>query len=544
LLGLPAALLAVGLAPPAPAAAAAQEPARDEPARLFEWTLGSVEIRTRDVYSDEEAERSFLARAVDATHATTRVSVVRRELWIEPGEPIRVVDAEELERVLRRTGLFAEVRVELRPSSTPGVADLVIETEDRLSLLVGAAGSLVGAVTSVGAAVGESNLFGSGDRVALGYSENSAGESRGAFSYRDRHVLGTHVRGDVRVGRTDEGDFGSLAFERPFRVLVDRYAWRAQVGRSEGEVDYHEAGDTVAEVPRTRASFSLAGFERRGPPERAWTFGLLLDHDASEFGRAQGAQADQIEVPGDTDATFAGSSLAYRHLLGFRKVRGLDTLDYVQDLTLSAGAKLTLGATARSEEGEDDALQPTLGLEANFALEALEDTYVALSAEGLARSRAGELPGWSVGLDLRAFALGHAPHTLAARLAFDEAFEGEGLPIELTLGEDRGLRGYPSRELTGARVARLNLEDRIDLQSRIGSLELGAVAFFDVGWIAERGEGFGRPWRSLGCGLRIGSDELLGSGVVRIDLSFPLDDPEGRELDPLLSIALGQVFEF
>lgn len=550
---------------------AAAEPADDTPQVATDaapdqlWTLGTVEVDTRDIYSDEEVEHNWIARLFNATHWTTRASVVRREFWIAPGQSFRLADVEELERNLRATGLFREVRVRLVPRTPPeavgpedarsagagadpgataGIADVRIETEDRLSISIGASGSFVGSVSSLGTTISESNLLGLGDRIAIGYSENSEDEFRGALSYRDRHFLGSWVTATAQVGRTEEGEFGGIGFERPFKHLADDESWRIGAGTNETAVDYYDSGDVVAEVPVLRDVFDAAVSRRFGTPEQSWTAGLRVQHETSDFDAARGPAAALIEVPGDIESTFAGFAFGYRDIFGFREVQGLDTLGYVQDLQLSAGFDAQIGPTFRSEEGEDDATQPTLGLNTNFAFEPLHDTFVSIAANGRGRVDSDDLQGWAVGFDLTAYELALRPHTFATHLSFDEAYEGEGLPIQLTLGEDQGLRGYPSQEFAGERVLKLNFEDRIDLGARIGTVEFGAVLFFDVGWVEDRGEGFGAPLRSAGFGVRLGSNALLGSRVVRIDLSFPLDDFEGEDFDPLVSVSLGQVFTF
>lgn len=550
---------------------AAVAPADDTPQVTAEaasdqvWTLGTVEVDTRDIYSDEEVEHNWIARVLNATHWTTRASVVRREFWIAPGQPLRMADVEELERNLRATGLFREVRVRLvprtaadgagpedargaaaaaDPSATADVADVFIETEDRLSISIGASGSFVGAVSSLGTTISESNLFGMGDRIAVGYSENSEDEFRGALSYRDRHFLGSWVTATAQIGRTEEGEFGGIGFERPFKHLADDESWRIAAATNETAVDYYDSGDVVAEVPVLRDSFDAAVSRRFGTTERSWTAGLRAQYDTADFSAARGPGAASIDVPGDTESTFAGFAFGHRTIFGFREVQGLDTLGYVQDLQLSADFDALIGPTFRSEEGEENSTQPTVGLNTHFAFEPLHDTFVSIAANGRGRMDGDDLQGWALGFDLTAYELALRPHTLAAHLSFDEADENEGLPIQLTLGEDQGLRGYPAQEFAGERVLKLNFEDRIDFGARLGTVQFGAVVFFDVGWIEDRGEGFGAPLRSVGFGLRLGSDALLGARVVRIDLSFPLDDFEGEEFDPLVSLSLGQVFTF
>ncbi len=508
------------------------------------FVLNTVEVDTRDIYSEAEAEKNFLARTLNATHWTTRVAVVRRECWLRPGRAYTSADVEELERNLRATGLFAAVSARLRPTDVPGVADVIVETKDRLSLSLGASGSFVGDVSSVGTAVSESNLLGMGDRISVSYTENSEDEFRGAFSYRDRHVLGSWVTGNVQVGRTEDGDFAALSVERPFRYLADLWSWQIGGSTTTNVADYFEAGEIVAEVPNERDAFDVFAARRFGPPERSWTVGLRSAHEDITYGAAEGPAAGTITVPGDTTSTLLGVELGHRRIFGFRKVQGLDTIDFVQDLALSMGFTALVGARYRVEDGVGDAVQPTFSLAQRLAFSPANDTYVSLAIDGRARTEEGELEGWSTGLDLSMFELALRPHTLAFRLSYDEAFEGQGLPVQLTLGEDSGLRGYPAREFTGGRIVRINFEDRIDLNARIGSVQFGAVVFADVGWVEDRGQGFGRPLRSAGIGLRLGSDALLGPRVVRIDLSIPLDEVDGQEFDPLVSISLGQVFGF
>lgn len=540
-LGLALALFACTT--PADRTSAGPQPSlTDDPVKLTVFTLGSVEVRTRDVFSDERAAKSALARLVNATHWTTRERVIRRELWIQPGQPIRPVDVEELERNLRATGMFAEVRATLVPSAVEGLADLVIETEDRLSLAFGGSGSFVGAVSSVGAALSENNLLGSGDRLSLSFSENSENEFRGTLSYVDRHFAGSWITASARIGRTEDGEFGALSFDRPFKHLADRGAWRLSVAKAESGVDYFAAGDTVAEAPLVRETLEGAVFQRYGPAEQSWTVGLRGQYDTFDFDRVSGPAAGSIRVPGDTETTLAGLTVGLRSLFGFRKVQGLDTLDYIQDVALSAGFDALLGATARTEVAADDSVQPTLSLGTHLTFEALPDTLVAVRTEARGRTRGGDPQSWNVGFDLSAFELSLRPHTLAAHFSYDEADTLDELPVQFTLDENQGLRGYPARELTGTRVARINLEDRIDLGARLGAFHFGAVVFFDAGWIEDGNEGFGRPLRSAGFGLRIGSGALLGARVARIDVSFPLDDYEGQSFDPLVSLSFGQVF--
>ena len=159
------------------------------------------------------------------------------------------------------------------------------------------------------------------------------------------------------------------------------------------------------------------------------------------------------------------------------------------------------------------------------------------------RWHAGDTVGWRTSLGGRAYYALERHHTLCLNVAFDAVEEAQDLPIELTLGDVNGLRGYPSRQLVGTRRLLANLEHRLDTTVEVLTLRVGAVVFFDAGWVG-RGRELGAPYTAAGCGLRIGSSRLLGGNVLRIDVARPLDALPDEHQGWQLSVSIGQVFTF
>ncbi len=508
-----------------------------------EWRLGEIAIEASDIYSEEAAARNPLRGLANATHWRTRDAVIRREIWKRPGDRVDEAFAEELERNLRATGLFGSVQVSLRASDgDPGVRDLFVATRDRLSLNGGASASVVGDVASGGVSLGESNFLGMGDSVRFSFFENDQGDSRGVASYSDRYLAGTWTSAIADAGRTDDGDFYGVRLQRPFRFLADRFAWSASARDAAQDRDYFFLGDTVAEVPFQETSGSASATWRDGTRERFVTGGFLARHWTREYGVARTAPGVGVRVPGDTASTFAGVAASWTNIDSFVKATRLDTLEFVQDIQVGTRVSVEAGATYRDELGGDARAQPTLSAAVDRTWAFGASTFASARVAGLARTVAGDATGWSTTGDLRLFQRAGKLHTLAAAATYIEASESEDLPVQLVLGEGNGLRGYPRQEFTGQRFLRVNVEDRIHPGLALGALDFGAVVFADAGWITARGEALGRPLTSVGFGLRIGSTELLGRGVIRVDVSFPLDDFLGRSYDPLVSVSLGQVF--
>ena len=170
-------------------------------------------------------------------------------------------------------------------------------------------------------------------------------------------------------------------------------------------------------------------------------------------------------MPGDTDATYLAVTASAQTIDGFEKVTGLDTIRFVQDVRLGTTLRGEFGATVRDEAGRGTEVQPTLAADLRTAHRLTSSAYVSAGLSGRARVFAGEAVGWRSAVDLRAYELSLPDQTLAFSARLTSADESQDLPVQLTLGEDSGLRGYPRRELVGDQVLRLNLEDRWDTGS-------------------------------------------------------------------------------
>jgi len=505
--------------------------------------LRQVRVTTGDVFDDQTAKGHGLAGLVNSLHWATREEVVAREVWMQPGATVTAAQAEELERNLRALNLFATVKVRLVETGEPGVVDLEVVTRDRLTLSFGAGASYVGGVTGFRATLGESNLGGFGNRLVGSFARNSEGEFRGAVAYTDLHVLDTWHTGTVRVSRTDDGDSIGLDLHRPFKHLADPYSYGFTARHDDDAVEYFRGGDSVAKVETRTVALSGDASWATGPEDRRRVAGFVFSVDSHDYAAATGPLAPEIRIPGHTQTLFTGLTARWSLIDGYREVEGIDTIDYVQDLTLGLFFGATVGTRWREEDGKGAAVQPEFSANVSWAAEPLEGVFAKFSTHGTIRYDDSEAVGWNGNLSAWLFAMTSPNNTLGGSATFDAVEETQDLPIELTLGEDNGLRGYRARQFAGTRRTRLNLEDRYDTGICVATFRVGAVAFFDSGWIGEHGD-LGWAYKSAGVGLRIGSTPLAGDGLLRVDLAKPLDDVPGESDGWKLSVSVGQVFTF
>lgn len=511
------------------------------PVLSAEYRLSSINIVTDDVFDKAQADDSWVANFLNTINWTTKHAVIERQLWMQVNDVVSDEDAQELERKLRAMDIFADVKVRLLPSpNNEDGAILDIQTRDRTSITFGSSGSFVGGVGTVGFTASERSLFGNGDIITLGYTENTTGDNRLAFSYEDIHFINNTTRASVRFGETEDGDFSGIAITSPFQHLGDNFSWDIGLEQEDRATDFLLNGNVVASVPFLKQSQVFTSTWRSGPKLQRWRNGIVLRNDTTDYFAATGELASDVDVPNDFTRIFAGVLIGYDNTDYFRKVIGLDTVVFPQDIRIGYNHELLLGIGRREQGLESD--QTEIFYKTQAALQLGEHNYVSAELDTFARLRNKTSMQRRVRFTLSAYALGLKQQTLASRLSYDNNFIRDGLPIESRLGESDGLRGYENDSFSGVKRLRFNLEDRIFTNMQVATFSVGLLAFFDAGWVADKGDDFGSPYRSVGVGLRLGSKQLLGRNLLRIDLSFPLDNPDSDS--PLLSISTGQLFSF
>lgn len=495
--------------------------------------------------SSQQQALALIAGSVNRFHKTTLESVIRREAGIRAGDSITVADVAGVERRLRNLGIFASVTAKLATGES-GV-DLIISTRDSFSIVAGASGSYLGGVGNIGFTTGDKNLLGTGNKLLFGISRTTTGDFRGSVRLTDLHFFEKPWKSEYSIGRTNEGDFFSFKLTDPFRSQHDSRAWSFTTDRKERSVKYYRDGSTVVQVPEERSTIAGSHVWRTGTSDQYFRKGIVTSFTQSDYSPANGVLADEISVPQDRRTLFIGGLLGRDLVQSYRKVQGVDTLNFVQDLRLGSSAEIQFGVNVIEDYNTVDSNSrndPTLSILLNKSTSFGEHSLLSFSFNGTAGfEESGKRP-WGGTLNIKAYNTRIKNTTLALNTDYSTGKDGSGLPVQLTLGENNGLRGYDTRQFEGRHRFRVNLESRYRTGWKLGVLDLGLVGFVDAGWVAEDGDSSPEVRRSIGAGLRLASNSLLGPTVIRVDLAAPLDSPAGDGSDPSLSAAVGQVFRF
>ncbi len=524
-----------------PAMAAAQEAA----AGCAEGRISVIFIDNHSVFnlSDPDLEERFTwaYRLANSLHARTRADVIRRELLFAEGDCYNAETLRDTERVLRGADFLADVDL-FGIRQPDGTVHVVVDTEDEWSTLVQPEISSRDGLTLVGFRIGEKNFLGLGREVHLFYGEDKEEEVYG-FAYRTPQLFETRWDSELRAEKTPVGSRFEQTLAHPFVGRAGRWAFRQSLRHIDQYFEYFmkEDEDLVGIwFPEQRRSFDVGGVFRWGTRRNDRTMlGAALTGEWIAYPPGiRYVPDDDLELEGPPPAPpfpmDSISSVRLALLLGQRNVyfvrrEGLNTLRGTEDIRLGVEAELGIAPSLPGISSDRDlalnfglyvAGEPGAGflMGGDFSIEGRRDYEGGVSGSEW-RDVFAQLDGWTYWRPNE-----ESTHTMVAAFSAVGGWHA-GVPFQLTLGRDAGLRGYDRHIAPGARRVVGSLEHRAYLGWPFPDLfDLGSVLFVDAGKMWAGNAPFGTNTSvvaDVGFGLRAafppGSRQVL-----RVDVGFPV----------------------
>jgi hypothetical protein len=518
--------------------------------RIAEVVVMSHSVFDRDDVTDE-SRFAWAYRLANSLHVPTRPEVVHREVLFAVGDCYDVELLRDSERLLRAFDFLAAADIYgVRLPS--GEVQVVVDTQDEWSTRVDPRIRSNGGLQLRGLRLREDNLAGTGRHLSL-FVDREGEERVFGITYFTPHFLRTRWNMGLRFARTEVGPSHHQSVAYPFVGETGRVAFRQSLERDDR---YFEAfiaqpsGDlALVQVPVSRRQLEVGSAVRWGTARyRHSVFGLAVAGEWIDYPGEAVVQEDTDHPMRQSPPVWTPvSSMRLMMLAGQRNVyytrhRGLDTLRGIEDVELGVETEATLGPTLPVVSEERDIavgfgfyaageLDPRTIVGGRFTFEARR-----------AYHRLAGLPEWNdalAQLDTWAYVRPSpaSRHLFVASLAAVGGWHGRG-PFQLTLGGDTGLRGFPRHTDPGGRRVVGSLEQRTYLGAPFDLLDLGSVAFLDVGkiWPGHGPFGTESPVRvSVGAGLRTafppGSRQ-----TYRLDVGFPI---QGRGTGSGVAVSLG-----
>jgi hypothetical protein len=495
--------------------------------------IGSIRIDVGDVFDTSvEGEDGWVYRTANKLHIETRNSVIREQLLFKPGEPYNQRLLLETERLLRANGYLYDAVIV--PVAYDGTAvDLEVRTRDVWTLNPGFNFSRKGGTNTFGAQIQEDNLLGTGQQLALEWRSDVARESI-LLSYFNPHFLYSYTRLGLSYVDSDDGSTKLVNLNRPFYALDVRHAGGISAFQSERNDARYQLGDEVGEFAHQEDFGEVyGGYSRglRGRWVRRWTYGFTYERDRFAIDPTQPLGGP---LPPDRELAYPwiGFDIVEDN---FQERINQDQIRRTEDVLVGLRASARLGYAAPAFGADRNAIIASASVQDGTDLRSGQSLFGSLSASG--RIEQGELVNGVLSAEGRFYwaTSRYSKFYVSVSGALAEQLDQE---LQLTLGGDNGLRGYPLRYQAGTARALLTLEQRYYTKWYPFRLfHVGAAAFFDMGrtWGTDvTGLESSGLLRDVGVGLRLGSSRSSFGNVVHIDLAFPLDGDDDIDSVQLL----------
>lgn len=481
--------------------------------------IDEIEIVVEDVFEDGGVTPPFWAyRMANDLHVKTREHVVRRELLFAEGEPMDEEALAQTERNLRALPFLRRARVEAIPLGEQRVR-VRVTASDSWSTHPEIRLAKVGNEWIWGVGLRERNLLGYGKQLAV-LHDSGLDRDETFVSYGDPRFLGSRFATGVLLSDASDGHRVRFSLVRPFFAIDTPWSLRFVLEDFDRLDPLFEDGERVDELRhvRRRGEAELARAVQRSSTS-AVRLHLGYIHTDDEVGGGADVRRFGIVRAGVSAVSHDFVKLAY-----------LNRFERPEDINLGSQASAFFGASTPTLGGEEQTsyfyfVSASRGLRLN------RRGFLLSSASWQARRRNERLENHFTLLRLHLIQKLAEKKLVLAKAIFNY---GRNLDpeIQVRLGAEGGLRGYPVRQFNGNRSFLASVEGRWFIADEIGKLvSVGVAAFADSGFAWPEGQPMAlRDLRSnVGVSLLLGSNRVSASRPgVRFDVAYALQPIAGR----------------
>ena len=480
-------------------------------------SIRTIEIISSQVFHEAEEDGGFWAYQIaNKLHIQTREGIIRQELLFAPGDPANPELLAETERNLRALVFIRDARIETVPHED-GTVDVRVWTFDAWSTVPELSFAKVGNEITWGVGASERNLLGRGKQVELTFRHELERDSANFF-YRDPRVAGSRVASSIGYSDLSDGSRGRFNVSQPFFSVDTKWAFGFQLLGFDQLDPLYQDGKRVEDLRHVSAGGSLD--VARAVKRTAYS--ALRLHAGYQ------KQRDNVEsMVRDFGILRVGvSSVRHRYL----KLTHMNRFEVAEDFNLGTQASAFFGISTPALGGEPGKVY-FFRLSEQVGMALGPEHFLRGGADWHARHRRGDLEN-----SLATFRLDYvnkmAPRravVATAQLRYGSNLDPE---VQLTLGAQNGLRGYPVFQFAGDRSLLVSAEQRIFIADEVARLVSFAVGFFaDAGYAWPRGTkmAFNDLRANVGIGLLLGRNRLSATRPgVRFDLAYALHPVAGR----------------
>jgi outer membrane protein assembly factor BamA len=484
--------------------------------------IGRIEIEPRNIFDEKDPrENSGLYKLADHLHIRTKPSTIRAQLLFKSGDRYSGKLLAETERNLRKLVFVYDAHV-VPVRFADGKVDVKVITRDVWTLDPNISFGRSGGTNSTNFSLQEENFLGWGKQVEVGRLSN-VDRTSNLVQYLDPDVLGSRWTATLDYVNSSDGDQRTVQLIRPFYALDTRWSATADAQVYDRTISRYFLGNIADQFNDRETTYQLSGGVSSGRID-GWTKRLLFGvyYDRNDFLPTPLSALPAKPLPADRILSypFVGFDILEDK---YAKTGDENQIGRTEDLYFGTEVTGEIGYSNAAFGANHDAAILASSVNSGFELPNaqqlfLTGTFNTRVEDGSFRNLIGNGSAryywrWRTDWLLYASLSGTVSHDLDP-------------DVQILLGGDNGLRGYPLRYEAGTARGLFTIEQRVFTDwYPFRLVRVGAAAFADVG----RTWGTGVVGNSdlgllsdAGLGLRIGNARSGLGNVLHIDLAVPL----------------------
>jgi len=496
--------------------------------------IGKIDIDIRNIFDAQDPrEANALFRLANRLHIRTKRSTIKAQLLFASGEPYRARKLAETERALRLLTYVYDARV-VPVRFVDGKVDVKVITKDVWTLSPGISFGRAGGTNSTNFNLQDTNFLGWGKALQLSHG-STVDRTSTTVGWADPNVFGSRWTSTLTYSDSSDGFQRSLQVIHPFYSLDAPWSTKITALEFDRTVSRYNLGDIVDQFNDHQSSYELSGGISPGLIDgwtRRFTFGMR--YDRSVFLPTPGTLLPARVLP--PDRTLSYPFVGFDFLQDeYKKIGDENQIGRAEDLYFGSEFTGEVGLSKPAFGADRDAVM--LAAKALRGLELTELQQLFLSSDFSSRIEDGRARNLIADAQAKYYWRWRPDWLLYAALS-GTVTDSMDPDMQLLLGGDNGLRGYPLRYESGTSRALFTVEQRFYTDwFPFRLVRVGGAIFSDVGRTWGSGViGNSDPGllRDVGFGLRLGNTRSGLGNVLHIDFAFPLNHITGIQRFQLL----------
>jgi outer membrane protein assembly factor BamA len=489
--------------------------------------IGKIDIDIRNIFDQSDPrEANGLFLLANRLHIRTKRSTIRAQLLFASGDKYLGRRLAETERTLRLLTYIYDARV-VPVRYADGKVDIKVITKDVWTLSPGISFGRTGGTNTTNFNLQDANFLGWGKLLQISRGSN-VDRTSDTIQWMDPNVFGSRWTSALAYSDSSDGSERSLQVIRPFYSLDAPWSTKITALSFDRTVSRYNLGEIVDQFNDNQTSYELSGGLSNGYIDgwtKRLTFGMRYDRNI--FLPTPGTTLPAQQLPPDRTLSypFVGFDILQDK---YKKVGDENQIGRTEDLYFGTEITGEIGLSNGAFGADRNAIM--LAAKALRGIELTELQQLFLTSDFSSRIEDGRARNLIADAAAKYYWRWREDWLLYAGLS-GTVTDSLDPDMQLLLGGDNGLRGYPLRYESGTSRALFTVEQRFYTDwYPFRLVRVGGAIFADVGRTWGTGViGNSDPGllRDVGFGLRLGNTRSGLGNVLHIDFAFPLNNIAG-----------------